>query len=67
MYDPQNPTSPEPIRLASSSRKLAYVLNGTETRALTGIEDPLRAAERITKEFGAEVVVVKQGPRGALV
>jgi hypothetical protein len=67
VYDPQNPTSPEPIQLEPGSRRLAYVLNGTEVRALTGIADTLRAAERIVKEFGAEVVVVKQGPRGAMV
>jgi nucleoside 2-deoxyribosyltransferase len=67
VYDPQNPTSPESIRFESGSPRLAYVLNGTEARALTGIDEPVQAAERIIKEFGAEVVVVKQGPRGALV
>jgi hypothetical protein len=67
VYDPQNPTSPEPIRLESGSHRLAYVLNGTEARALTGIANPVGAAKEIVKGYGAEVVVVKQGPRGAMV
>jgi Nucleoside 2-deoxyribosyltransferase/pfkB family carbohydrate kinase len=67
VYDPQNPTSPKPIQYESGSRRLAYVLNGAELYGLTGVDDPLNGAERIVREFGAEVVVVKQGTRGALV
>lgn len=67
VYDPQNPTSPEPIRFESASPRLAYVLNSVEAMKLAEIHDPLQAAERIAERFGAEVVVLKQGPRGALV
>ena len=67
VYDPQNPTSPEPIRFESASPRLAYVLNGVEAMKLAETDNALQAAERIAERFGAEVVVVKQGPRGALV
>lgn len=67
VYDPQNPIAPTPIHMESRATSLAYVLNGAEARGLTGIADPFRAAEEIVNRFGAEVVIVKQGPRGALV
>jgi len=67
VFDPQNPISPEPIRFASGSPRLAYVLNSTEARRLAGTDDTMEAARRISKEHRADVVVVKRGPRGALV
>lgn len=67
VYDPQNPIAPRSIAFESRPGRLAYVLNGTEAKGLTGIADALGAARHMVKEFGAEVVVIKQGPRGAFV
>jgi nucleoside 2-deoxyribosyltransferase len=68
VYDPQNPTSPEPFRFTSDSvPRLAYVLNGSEARHLGGADDPVEAAKRIVAQYGANVVVIKRGPWGALV
>jgi nucleoside 2-deoxyribosyltransferase/hydroxymethylpyrimidine/phosphomethylpyrimidine kinase len=68
VYDPQNPLAPESFKFASGlSPHIAYVLNGSEARRLVGVDDPVEGAGRIASEFGVEVVVVKQGPRGALV
>src|SRR5690348_12531780 len=63
VFDPQNPTSPEPIRFTSGLPRLAYVLNRLEARVIAGTDDNLEAARRISKEHGANVVVVKCGPR----
>lgn len=68
VYDPQNPTSPEPFRFTSDSvPRLAYVLNSSEARHLGGADDPVEAATRIATQYGANVVVIKRGPWGALV
>jgi len=47
--------------------QIAYVLNGSEARILGGVDEPAEAASRIASQYGAEVVVIKRGPRGALV
>jgi hypothetical protein len=68
VYDPQNPVSPEPFRtLAGSEPRVAYVLNSSEARKLSGTDDHMEAASRIAARFGAESVVIKRGPHGALV
>jgi nucleoside 2-deoxyribosyltransferase len=68
IYDPQNPVAPEPIRFASGlAPRLAYVLNSSEARKLARADDSSEAASRIASEFNSEVVVIKGGPRGALV
>jgi nucleoside 2-deoxyribosyltransferase len=68
VYDPQNPISPEPFTpAAGSSPRIAYVLNGAEAAKLAQSENPEEAAHRIGTNYGAEVVVVKRGARGALV
>jgi nucleoside 2-deoxyribosyltransferase len=68
VYDPQNPLSPEPFKLASDQNpRMAYVLNASEARKLSGIDDAAESAARIATQCGAGVVVVKRGPRGALV
>ena len=68
VYDPQNPASPEPIKFASGlAPRLAYVLNSAEARKIVGVDEPAEAAARIVAQYGAEVVVIKRGPWGALV
>jgi nucleoside 2-deoxyribosyltransferase len=68
VYDPQNPLSPEPFKPAEgSSPRIAYVLNGAEAAKLAETVNPEEAALKIAANYGAEVVVVKRGARGALV
>jgi nucleoside 2-deoxyribosyltransferase len=68
VYDPQNPESPEPIKFApGTTPRLAYVLNSSEARKLVGVDDIAEAAGKIVARLGADVVVVKRGPWGALV
>ena len=68
VYDPQNPASPEPIKFAAGlAPRLAYVLNSVEARKIVGVDDPAEAAARIVAQYGANVVVIKRGPWGALV
>lgn len=70
VYDPQNTCSPTGFRASGSqARRLALVLNRNEARRITGlpegtVEDLARAA---AEQDGADVVVIKQGPMGALV
>jgi nucleoside 2-deoxyribosyltransferase len=67
IYDPQEPFSPAYIRPARKPSRLAYVLNGTEARRLSGNDDVEVAARRVAQESGADVVIVKRGALGALV
>jgi nucleoside 2-deoxyribosyltransferase len=67
VYDPQNPISPEPFRSRSPTSRIAYVLNASEAKKLAKVDDVLEAARTIVSEYGAEVVVIKRGPWGALV
>ena len=68
VYDPQNPVAPEPIEFrADVTPRVAYVLNSWEARKLGGVDDLAEAASRITNQFRTAVVVIKRGPRGALV
>jgi nucleoside 2-deoxyribosyltransferase len=68
VYDPQNPVAPEPIEFPPGvTPRVAYVLNSWEARKLGGVDDLAEAASRITNRFRAAVVVIKRGPRGALV
>lgn len=70
VYDPQNSYTPSLFsKNGSTANHLAIVLNRTELRLLTSgsaenIEDAVRELVVLTS---AEVVVVKQGPKGALV
>lgn len=67
VFDPQNPISPEHFRpVPGCSPRLAYVLNGTEARKLTQVEDSEEAARKIATNCRADVVVVKRGASGAL-
>ncbi len=68
VYDPQSPISPEPFTpAAGSSPRVAYVLNGVEAAKLAQGGNPEEAAPKIAADYGAEVVVVKRGARGAIV
>lgn len=70
VYDPQSPGAPVSFgRNGSSARRLALVLNLAEARALlgAGVGTAEECAPRLAAQEGAEVVVIKQGPRGALV
>ncbi|RJU09688.1 nucleoside 2-deoxyribosyltransferase [Xanthomonas campestris] len=70
VFDPQNVGAPENFTdNGSKARHLALVLNSYEASQMLG-ERGLRAEEiirRLAEEQGAEVVVLKQGPKGALV
>ncbi|MHB8355457.1 MAG: PfkB family carbohydrate kinase [Vulcanimicrobiaceae bacterium] len=68
VYDPQSPYAPEPFRASNRvARRLAIVTNGKEIRKLGGERDVEHAACRVLAREKAEVVVVKEGLRGALV
>jgi hypothetical protein len=68
VYDPQSAYDPKPFRAnGSTAERLAIVANGYELRLLTGIDDVRTAARTMLKADNAEVVVAKQGSRGALV
>ena len=68
VYDPQNPVAPEPMEFSKElTPRVAYVLNSWEARKLSGLEDLGEAALSIEKQFQAGTVVIKRGPRGALV
>jgi Nucleoside 2-deoxyribosyltransferase/pfkB family carbohydrate kinase len=68
VYDPQSAYDPRPFREnGSTAEQLAIVANGYELRLVTGIDDVLTAARAILQSDGADVVIAKQGSRGALV
>lgn len=68
VYDPQSPGSPDRFD-ANGSRadRLAIVCNMEEGRLLTGKREPASIVTALATEHGAEVVVLKCGPAGALV
>lgn len=68
VYDPQSPIRPQPFNAqASRADELAVVLNRVEASTLTGSSDPNRAGREILAREKAVTVVIKDGPRGALV
>jgi hypothetical protein len=68
VYDPQSSIDPKPFHQnGSTTGHLAVVANERESRMLSG-EELLDADWRsLVDRLAAEVVVVKRGPRGALV
>jgi hypothetical protein len=70
VYDPQNALNPRPFHEnGSTAGELALVLNQHEASLMTGrtnatVED---MARELLQSHGARVVVIKRGPRGALV
>lgn len=68
VYDPQSPIRPQPFHAqASRAEELAIVLNRVEASTLTGCSEPNRAGREILAREKAVAVVIKDGPRGALV
>lgn len=70
VYDPQNAFSPRPFHSnGSSARQLAVVLNRNEASLLSGLPDASThdMATALLQQNAAQVVVIKQGPLGALV
>jgi hypothetical protein len=68
IYDPQSAYDPRPFaENGSTANVLAIVANGYELRMMSQLDDPLAGAQELLRRERAEVVVVKQGGRGALV
>lgn len=71
VYDPQNVGAPEAFGAnGSQADHLALVLNLYEARVMAGVPvetSPRACAEILARRDGAEVVVIKMGPAGALV
>jgi len=70
VFDPQNVTETESFGAnGSKARHLALVLNLTEARSLLRRFDltPEQMAAELASQHAAEVVVLKMGPKGALV
>jgi hypothetical protein len=68
VFDPQRPKDAAPPDLSSfQTDRLAIVANRFEISNLGGNPDPNIAAQAVLKRYGAAVVVVKMGARGALV
>lgn len=67
VYDPQGEVSVGFGEQGSRAERLAIVLNADEARALTGVFGLEAAASALLRIEKATVVVVKNGPMGALV
>lgn len=69
VYDPQNVFAPVHFtQNGSTATHLALVLNRYEARVLSGVDgSPEQVAQALTSSGGAEVVIIKLGPQGALV
>ncbi|OEZ49276.1 nucleoside 2-deoxyribosyltransferase [Janthinobacterium sp. MP5059B] len=68
VYDPQAPLHAKYFtENGSKARRLAYVINSVEAKLLTGSDDPSQQLSTIHRRENAAVVVLKQGPHGALV
>ncbi len=67
VYDPQSATNPRPFHAnGSAAEHLAIVANVNEATLLTGEQDTRSAAQALLHQHKAEVVIIKQGPYGAL-
>lgn len=67
IYDPQSGSCPRFGANGSRAQRLAMVLNAGEARNMAGLSDLVDAGRTLRRTEGAEVVVVKDGPSGALV
>lgn len=71
VFDPQNVDGPESFhKNGSTAKHLALVLNRYEARTLLGGYDSTSledVAKKLAERERAEVVIIKRGPRGALV
>ncbi|MGO1660120.1 MAG: PfkB family carbohydrate kinase [Marinobacter sp.] len=70
VYDPQNAHNPEAfIANGSTAKHLALVLNRHEAHGICAspCEEPEELARQLADQSGADVVIIKMGPQGALV
>ncbi|WP_229506767.1 PfkB family carbohydrate kinase [Pseudoduganella rivuli] len=69
VYDPQNVSAPVHFaQNGSTAEHLALILNRYEAKVLSGVNGaPEQMAQALIKDCGAEVVIIKLGPQGALV
>lgn len=68
VYDPQNVDAPEHYRAGGSTAgRLAYVLNRSEARQLSGLVEPEAMVRMIAAEAHVDALVLKMGAQGALV
>lgn len=70
VYDPQNVRNGQPFNAnGSTAKRLALVLNSDEASHMAGMPGAAASetAPALAQQQGAEVVVVKMGPRGAFV
>jgi hypothetical protein len=69
VYDPQNVSTPVHFfQNGSTADHLALVLNRYEAKVLSGVDGtPEQMAQALAAAGGAEVVIIKLGPQGALV
>jgi nucleoside 2-deoxyribosyltransferase len=67
VYDPQEPFSPRPFSSKRRPSRLAYVLNASEARALSGKSSVEEAIKEIATRHRPDVIVVKSSARGAAV
>lgn len=69
VYDPQDSYAPQTFTAnGSTADELAVVLNEHEARLLVGAQASADAmAQAVAQESGAQVVVLKRGPKGALI
>jgi hypothetical protein len=68
VYDPQAPLEAKRFSAnGSTAKRLAYVVNSSEARLLTGELDPQAQIAWIHDNEKADAVVLKQGPFGAIV
>jgi hypothetical protein len=67
VYDPQSPTDPTRFDAnGSRAKRLAIVCNREEGSLLTGHQDREEILRSLLQDHGAEVVVLKVGPTGAV-
>ena len=68
VYDPQSAFSPQPFhRNGSSAQQLALILNSLEASRLTRKTAPDEIIDALISDHEAEIVVLKQGGKGAIV
>lgn len=68
VYDPQAPLQAQRFTAnGSTAGRLAYVVNASEARLLSGSDDCREQIRWIVEHETAAAVVVKQGPHGAVV
>jgi hypothetical protein len=68
VYDPQSAFLPAPFHEnGSKANRLAIILNAGEALSLTKERSVSSAGELLSRNSGAEVVVIKRGPFGCLV